>query len=153
MTVILPLSSFLLPARISPRRTANYGPAAVNTIAYGPNTEFFFSIKACVRPHGSYVENFPMWWRRFEILCSSSRNNISRLRAANLRYIVLSRNSLKIFRSNRVFFQVLSLSCCLENASISLLLTIPYHNKHCSSHLSMQQANQVHSAKFERWEA
>ena len=113
----------------------------------------FFSIKARVRPHGSYVENFPLWQRRFEILCSSSRNNISRLRAANLRYIVLSKNYLKIFRPNRVFLQVLSLPCCLENASTSLSLTFPYRNKSCSSHFSMQQANQVHSPKFERWEA
>ena len=147
MIVILPLSSFLRPARISPRQTAYYGPAAVHTIAYGPNRGFF-SIKGRVRPHGSYVENFPLWRRRFEILCSSSRNNISRLRAANLRYIILSKNSLKIFRPNRVFLQVLSLPCCLENASTSLSLTFPYRNKSCSSHFSMQQANQVHSPKF-----
>ena len=76
----------------------------------------FFSIKARARPHGSYIENFPPWRRRNEILCSSGKNNISRLKAANEWYIVLSRNSLKIFRSYRVFFQVFSLSCFLEHA-------------------------------------
>ena len=60
--------------------------------------------------------------RRFEILCSSSMNNFSRLRAANEWYMVLSRNSMEIFRSNRVFFQVLSLSYCLENAGIYIFV-------------------------------
>ena len=49
-------------------------------------------------------------------------NNFSRLRAANEWYMVLSRNSMEIFRSNRVFFQVLSLSYCLENAGIYIFV-------------------------------
>ena len=116
-------------------------------IAYSPHKGFIFSIKARARPHGSYIENFLPWRRRYEILCSSGENNISWLRAANEWYIVLSRNSLKIFRSYRVFFQVLSHSCCLENAFTSSSFTCPYHND------SKQQTNQVHSAKFEKWES
>ena len=116
-------------------------------IAYSPHKGFIFSIKARAKPHGSYIENFLPWRRRYEILCSSGENNISWLRAANEWYIVLSRNSLKIFRSYRVFFQVLSHSCCLENAFTSSSFTCPYHNN------SKQQTNQVHSAKFEKWES
>ena len=120
--------------------------------SFSPHREFF-SIKARARPHGSYIENFPPWRRRNEILCSSGENNIWRLKAANEWYIVLSRNSLKIFRLYRVFFQLFSLSCCLEHAFTSSSLTCPYHNKSCSSHYSKQQTNQVHSARFERWES
>ena len=45
-----------------------------------------------------------------------------------------------------------SLSAC-KNAFTSLSPNCPYHNKSCSSHYSKQQTNQVHSAKFERWES